>query len=259
MVPCKKIARNPVYTFMKKERKQFIDGLKSIVYKPQTGIAHIRAESLYEAKNFLMKHMDKKDIGIVHGLAVTLSLDPRVTIMIRGKNLFKFIQSELNERESYRSKKSFTSLVEKPQPKNVAELVIYCPGTRRFLMGQSPDRKTIGFPTTVVLSYEAHQDAALKTLTTLTNNTVTSKHVKHINDVDMKDGSKHHVYLMIAKHEFDPFAQGAGLVWLRHDVGNLNTITDLLVKDDPTIGKIIANEDSPEKLDFSKLVEDMVD
>ena len=244
---------------MKKEAKQFENDTCRLVYKPKTGVAHIRAESLYEAKTFLLKLMDKKDIGIVHGIAVTLGLDPRVTVMIRGKNLFKFIQSELNEKASYRTRKSFTSMVEAPGPKNMVELVVYCPGTRRFLIGQSTDRKHLGFPTSVILSYESHEDVAVKALTLLTDTKVTRKHIKNINVVDMPDKSKHYAYLMIAKTEFTGNAAGRGLVWMRHEVDNLNPVSEMLFKDDPTIGKILENEDSPEKMDFSKLVEDMVD
>ena len=244
---------------MKKEAKRFESKTCRLVYKPKTGVAHIRAESLYEAKTFLLKHMDSKEIGIVHGIAVTLGMDPRVTVMIRGKNLFKFIQSELNERASYRTKKSFTAMAEEPKPKNLVELVVYCPGTRRFLVGQTLDRQRLGFPTSVILSYENHEGVAMKTLTMLTDTVVTKKHIKNINVVDMPDKSKHYVYLMIAKSEFPPNAAGKGMVWMRHEIENLNQVSEMLFKSDPTIGKILESENSLEKMDFSKLVEDMVD
>lgn len=245
---------------MKKDSKRFEEGSNALVYKPKAGVAHLHAENLYDAKNFLMKQMDAKNVGIVHGITVTMNHTPSVTVMIRGKNLFKFIQSELNERESYRSKKSFSSMVKaQPGKTSYAELIVYCPGTRRFLIGTTPSGATLGFPATVVLSYEEPASVALKSLSTLSGSEITEKHVKHFNTISTGDENKHYCYLLISKSEFQPKTVGKGLVWLRHDVDKLNSVTKLLFNTDPTLKKIIDNETSPEKIDFSQIVEDMVD
>ncbi len=259
---------------MKSDIKLFEEGGRRLKYNAQTKIAKVWSEDMASAKEFLMKHMDERKIGVVKGVAVTLSYAPEVTFIIRGKQLYSFASSKMDERASYRRSTafaghddpkamrkvpSFSSMVEQQEKKKPeeewVELVIYCPSTQRFLFEIT--RGKVGFP--IALVHKDTADTAVTRLSDIASSVVTHKHVKKFNEVTA-DGVRHHFFFMVCKHEFIPkHTPKVQMKWVPHKAENKNFITELMFEKDPTIKQIVENEKAPQKMDFSRLVEDILD
>ncbi len=258
---------------MKSDIKLFEEGGRRLKYNTETKVAKIWSENMASAKEFLMKYMDDRKIGVVKGVAVTLSYAPEVTFIIRGKQLYSFVSSKMDERASYRRSTafaghddpkamrkvpSFTSMVEQQEKKVTeewVELVIYCPSTQRFLFEIT--RGKVGFP--IALVHKDPSDSAVTRLSDIASSVVTPKHVKKFNEV-AADGVKHHFFFMVCKHEFIPkHTPAVQMKWAPHKADNKNFITGLMFEKDPTIKQIVEGEKAPKKMDFSQLVDDILD
>lgn len=259
---------------MKADIQRFEQDGRRLVYNGKTKVAKVWAEDMASARAFFMKHMDSGKIGTVSGIAVTLSYAPEVTFIIRGKELYPFVSSQMNERASYRrstalggqtaptkahtgpSGPSFTDMVEK-QEKTVSEewveLVVYCPGTQRFLFEIT--RGKSGFPIAQVTENDA-RETSIARLSDISGAVVTTKHVKPFNEV-AADGVKHHFFFMICAHEFIP--KQMTMKWAPHRIENKNFITALIFEKDPTVKQIVESETKTQKMDFSKIVDDIMD
>ncbi len=255
---------------MKSDIKLFEKDGRRLKYDAKTKVAKVWSENMASAQEFLMKHMDERKIGVVKGVAVTLSYAPEVTFIMRGKELYAFASSKTNERASYRrtsafagqeapaKRTTFGDMVEQNEKKVTeewVELVIYCPGTQRFLFEIA--RGKVGFP--MALVHKDPSDTAVTRLGDIASSVVTPKHVKKFNEV-AADGVKHHFFFMVCKHEFiAKHTPAVQMKWAPHKADNKNFITGLMFEKDPTIKQIVENEKAPQKMDFSRLVDDILD
>ena len=256
---------------MKSDVKKFEKGSERMVYDRRTKVAKVWADDMASARLFFLKNIDGGDVGVVKSIAVTLSYAPTVTFIIRGKHLYPFVQSDMNDKSSYRrtaafakeasTKPSFTKMIEKQEKKVLeewVELVIYCPSTQRFLFEIA--RGKCGFPMALV-SKNGPEDAATTRLGDLSASVVTSRHTKKVNEVSA-DGVKHHFFFMVCKHEFlAPSIPGIVMKWAPHKIENKNYITGLMFEKDPTIKQIVESESKPasQKIDFTKIIDDILD
>lgn len=254
---------------MKSETKRFEKDGRRLVYNTTTKVAKVWAEDMASARAFFIKHMDDKKIGVVKGVAVTLSYAPEVTFIIRGKQLYPFVSSQMNEKDSYRRTAhyagqesptkalSFGNILDKKEKKLTTEewveLVIYCPSTQRFMLEIT--RGKAGFPITLVCNDDP-KESAISRLGDLSGTVVTPKHTKPFNEV-AADGVKHHFFFMVCKHEFIP--KSMTMKWAPHKISPKNFITELMFEKDPTLKQIVATEKEPQKMDFTKLVDDIMD
>lgn len=257
---------------MKSDIKRFENDGCRLVYNDKTNVAKVWASDMATARAFFMKHMDGGNLGVVTAVTVTLEYAPNVTFIIRGKELYPFVQSNMNERASYRQKAShpgwggedvpskktsFTSIIEKQEKRRDineewVELVVYCPGTQRFLF--EIIRGKSGFP--IALVHNDARETAVTRLGDLSGSVVTTRHVKPFNEV-AADGVKHHFFFMVCKHEFIP--KHMTMKWAPHKIESKNFITALMFEKDPTIKQIVENESQVQKMDFSNLVDDIMD
>jgi len=249
--------------------KTFEKGNKRLRYNTETNVVKVWAPDLASAKEFLMEQMDGSKVGVVEAVVVTLTYEPKVSFLIRGKHLFPFVQSDMNERPSYRRSQAFAKQ-ENPNPSKIeqrpamvmldqrVQLVVYCTHTGQFLMDRTdPSGDVRVFPAVLACASDNLEDLALRLLVTVVGRSetrkgspISRKHLKKFNEVDTV-GVKHHFFLAVFHQEFSPAVATAS--WVDPENSTLSWLANLLITEDPTIRQLIEKQDKPEKTGPSEL------
>lgn len=249
--------------------KTFEKGNKRLVYNTETNVAKVWAPDMASAKEFLMEQMDGSKVGVIEAVVVTLAYEAKVSFLIRGKHLFPFVQSDMNERASYRRSRAFAKNEEskaikakQAQPMVVpdqrVQLVAYCIETGRFLMDRTdPSGDVRVFPAVLAHSNDNLGELALRLLVTMIGRSetpkgspITRKYLKKFNEVDTAS-VKHHFFLTLFRQQFSPAV--ASTAWVDPKDATLSWLANLLVNEDPTLRQLMQGAGKSEKNSPSEL------